>query len=64
MANAARAVLTVLVVADEDTIIREMGGLFGAGRVTRQAQDKLRAGLDWLKQQRLIEQTSSGWKLQ
>jgi very-short-patch-repair endonuclease len=64
MANAARAVLAVLVVADEDTIIREMGGLFGAGRVTRQAQDKLRAGLDWLKHQHLIEQTSSGWKLQ
>lgn len=63
MANAGRAVLAVLVVADEDTIIREMGGLFGAGRVTRQAQDKLRAGLDWLKQQNLIEQTSSGWKL-
>jgi very-short-patch-repair endonuclease len=63
MANAGRAVLALLVVADEEVIIREMGVLFGAGRVTRQAQDKLRAGLDWLKSQGAAEETTNGLKL-
>ena len=63
MANAGCAVLNLLVVADEDTVIREMGILFGASRVTRQAQDKLRAGLEWLKSQGTVEETPNGWKL-
>jgi hypothetical protein len=63
MANAGRAVLALLVVADESIVIREMGVLFGAGRVTRQAQDKLRAGLDCLKIQGVVEETPNGLKL-
>ncbi len=63
MANAGRAVLALLVVADESIVIREMGVLFGAGRVTRQAQEKLRAGLDCLKTQGVVEETPNGLKL-
>jgi len=63
MAQCAKQMLMQLVVAEEEALIKTMGNSFGMGRVTRQSQDKLRAGVDLLQAIGQIEHTASGWKL-
>lgn len=62
MAQCAKQMLMQLVVAEEEALIKTMGNSFGMGRVTRQSQDKLRAGVDLLQAIGQIEHTASGWR--
>ncbi len=63
LSNCARLALQHLVVADEETLIRKMGNLFGYQRVTRQSQEKLAAGIRYLRKHAAVIDTVGGMKL-
>ena len=63
LANLARAALEELVVADEATIIKQMGSLLGIQRVAAPTQARLKKGLDILAGKGLTEAVSGGWRL-
>lgn len=63
LANLARAALDKLVVADESTILKQMGALLGIQRVTAPTQARLRQGLQCLQADNETEQVSGGMRL-
>ena len=63
LANLARAALDSLVVADEATILKQMGALLGIQRVTAPTQARLRVGLQRLETWNETEQVSGGIRL-
>jgi very-short-patch-repair endonuclease len=63
LANLARAALDELVVADDATIVKQMGSLLGVQRVAAPTQARLRQGLQHLQLSGATEQVAGGCRL-